>query len=327
MKVSDLGEFALIERLAGILTTPDPEDVVVGIGDDAAVWRSGVGFVIATTDTMVDGVHFTSSGADWQSIGWKAFATNASDIAAMGGWPEYALVTLCLPLDTDLANLEQLYEGLRASAHACAAHVIGGDVVRSDTMTITVAVLGRAREKDGEPLLLRRDGAKFGDVIAVTGTLGDSAGGLRRLNEGATDGGLIERHLRPNPRLAHAGVAVGVGLRSGIDVSDGLLQDIWHICEMSGTGAVIRAADVPISDELRETYPEDALELACTGGEDYELVLAGPAEAMDRLNAEMVEGGVTIIGEIVDDPEHRVRLLDADGNEIRYERQGWDAFQ
>jgi len=224
--------------------------------------------------------------------------------------------------------MDQLYEGLRDSGRVCGVYIIGGDVVRASEISITVAVIGRAEQRDGEPLLLRRDAARPGDLIAVTGTLGDSAGGLRRLQDGAgPDDALVQRHLRPRPRLAEAGVAVQVGVRCGIDVSDGLLQDIGHICERSKAGAVVHAADVPISDKLRAACPDEALQLACTGGEDYELVLVGSEAALNELMSELPDARITVIGEIVEDRAARVRLLDADGSEIRYERTGWDAFK
>ncbi|MEK7246999.1 MAG: thiamine-phosphate kinase [Chloroflexota bacterium] len=327
MKLSDIGEFGLIERLAAIVGPAKHDDVIVGIGDDAAVWRSGDEYLIATTDTMVEGVHFLA-GAPWEDIGWKAMAVNVSDIAAMGGWPRYALVTLCLPPDTDIQAIEQLYDGLNTYARMCAIRVIGGDTVRANNVTITVTVIGRAEQLEGEPLLLRRDAAKPGDVIAVSGMLGDSAAGLRRLREGAPPSDeLASRHLRPTARLAEGVVAVQTGLRCGIDVSDGLLQDIGHICKRSNIGAVLNAADIPISDELRLAYPGDALRLACTGGEDYELVLIGAADLIQATEDELGEGALTIIGEIVKDYDRRVRVIDDAGKEMRFERPGWDAFR
>jgi thiamine-monophosphate kinase len=220
----------------------------------------------------------------------------------------------------------ELYEGLQESARACDAQIVGGDVVRSPVMTITVALYGRAEQYDGEPLLLRRGDARAGDAIAVSGALGDSAAGLRRLREAAgADDPLVQRHLRPRARLAVASAAVHAGVRCGIDVSDGLLQDVGHICEASGVGAVIRAADVTLSDALRAAYPDEALELACTGGEDYELVLAGPRGAIDRVSDALNEGGLNVIGEIVGG--EGVRLIGEDGAEIHFERAGWDAFK
>jgi thiamine-monophosphate kinase len=324
VKVSDLGEFGLIERLTGMLPAGGSPDLIVGIGDDAAVWRVGDEYVIATTDAMVDGVHFLSERVGWTGIGWKAMAVNISDIAAMGGQPQIALVTLALPSETNFLRLQKLYEGMRDCALTSGTYIIGGDTVRAETLSISVTVLGRARRDDaGEPMLLRRDAARPGDAIAVTGELGDSAAGLRRLVEGCHGPDpFVFRHMHPPARLAEADTAVQLGVRCGIDVSDGLVQDVGHIGERSGVGATIRAADIPISDGLRAAYPDDALRLACTGGEDYELVLVGSPALIDALNIPL-----TVIGEIVDDPEHHVRLLDDAGNEITFERGGWDAFR
>ncbi|MEX1194349.1 MAG: thiamine-phosphate kinase [Dehalococcoidia bacterium] len=322
MDVSELGEFALIERLTRLVGDEGSPDLIVGPGDDAAVWRVGGEYLIATTDTMVEGVHFNRECSAWPDVGWKALATNVSDIAAMGGAPLFALVTLALPEDTPAEAMDSLYAGLGECARAYVVAVAGGDVARAPQVVITIAVTGRATLDDqGQPLLLRRNTAQPGDVVAVTGTLGDSAAGLRRLQEGARQrDDLVSRHLRPTPRLALGQTAVREGVRCGIDVSDGLLQDIGHICEASEVGATLRAADIPLSAQLRAAYPDDALELACTGGEDYELVLAGPREAIERVP------DVTIIGEILEGPPH-VHLLDENGREIKFERAGWDAFR
>jgi thiamine-monophosphate kinase len=328
VKLSDLGEFGLIERLARIVGTPRDEDLIVGIGDDAAVWRVGAEFLIATTDTMVEDVHFRPGQAPWADVGWKAMAVNISDIAAMGGTPLFALVTLALPQGMPVDSVEIMYAGLAECAREYGITVAGGDVVRAPQTSITVALIGRAEQRDGEPLLLRRDAARAGDVIAVTGTLGDSAAGLRRLQEGAGgDDPLARRHLWPRPHLSPASMALKIGVTCAIDVSDGLLQDIGHICERSGVGATIRAQDVPLSDELKSAYPDDALRLACTGGEDYELVLVADREILDAIAPAMGLAQITVIGEIVDDVDQRVRLLDDAGHEVSFDRTGWDAFR
>src|SRR3990170_868870 len=156
--------------------------------------------------------------------------------------------------------------------------------------------------------------------IAVTGTLGRSAAGLRRLKEGApADDPLARAHLRPRPPLAVARRAVQLGVPCAIDVSDGLLQDLGHVCEMSGLGAVVRAAAVPLSDELRDAYADDALALACAGGEDYELLLVAPAETLSALGSE-----VSVIGEMVESKKREARLVDASGEEMRVPVAGWD---
>jgi thiamine-monophosphate kinase len=329
VKLSDIGEFALIERLAARVHNVEAGEVIVGIGDDAAVWKAGGAYYIATTDTMVEGVHFSPGSSSWGDVGWKAMASNLSDIAAMGGWPPYfALVTLALPAKTDVETAEALYDGLAECAREYGVAIVGGDTVRAPQAIVTVALIASAKLHAGKPRLLRRDKAQPGDVIAVTGTLGDSAGGLRRLQEGpAASDPLIRRHLRPQPRTNTGAEAAQRGILCGIDVSDGLLQDIGHICERSPVGAVLQAADVPLSAELRAAYPKDALQLACTGGEDYELVLVGRAPIIEKMAKELTSERITVIGKIVSDPEHRVRLLNDNGEEIRFERAGWDAFR
>jgi thiamine-monophosphate kinase len=178
--------------------------------------------------------------------------------------------------------------------------------------------------RDGEPLLMRRSAAKAGDLIAVTGSLGDSAAGLWRLRKGATEEDpLVRAHLRPLPRLADAQEAVRQGVACAIDVSDGLLQDLGHICERSGLGANVVDSFIPLSDALRAAYPEDALALATGGGEDYELLMAADQETLDRLG-EVLTADVTTIGRMIESTEHGPRLVDEDGNEHPVATRGWD---
>lgn len=324
MDLAEIGEFGLIDRLLRL--SPDrPDEIIVGPGDDAAVWRVGddhPSYVIATTDTLVEGVHFLPGRTPWADLGYKAIAVNASDVYAMGGEPQFALVTLGLPPEMDVAQLDAVYRGLHE--FGCGVTVVGGDVVRSPVFFITVALTGKPQVRDGRPLLLRRSRARPGDAIAVTGTLGDSAAGLRRFSAGAgPDDPLVRAHLRPAPPAAAAISAAQIGVQCGIDVSDGLLQDIGHLCEMSGTGAVVHADAIPISDAVRAAFPAEALRLACTGGEDYQLVLAGPAALLGEVAA-VPSVRLTVIGEMTDGPEKRVHLLDADGREITFESPGWD---
>ncbi len=323
MKVSGIGEFGLIARLAAAVGAGRPAELVVGIGDDAAVWRAGETYLLATTDTLVEGVHFLPRLTPWEDLGWKALAVNVSDVAAMGGRPLFALVTLALSPETDVADVDALYAGLRECAEGVGIAIAGGDIVRAPQVSVTVALIGEAQVRDGRPLLLRRDAARPGDAIAVTGTLGDSAGGLRRLREGAppTDP-LVRAHLQPRPPLAMAQEAARLGITCGIDISDGLLQDLGHICETSGVGVTIRAGAVPISGHLDQAYPDDALALACTGGEDYEMLFSGRGEVFEKLQS-ATGAPLTIIGEITGGPP-RVRLLDATGNNITLDTSGWD---
>jgi thiamine-monophosphate kinase len=319
--VEHLGEFGLIERLIRLAGGEASSDLIVGPGDDAAVWRAGGEFLLATTDTVVEGVHFLPNRARWQDVGWKVLAANVGDIAAMGGTPLFALVTLALPRDSGTEQTDALYEGLGACARKYGIAIAGGDVVRAPQVSVTVALIGRAEQREGEPLLLRRCTARAGDCIGVTGTLGDSAGGLRRMREGAgTEDPLVRRHMRPAPPVETGRAAVLAGLRCGIDVSDGLMQDVGHLCEASHVRALVRGSDLPLSNALLAAYRADALELACTGGEDYELVLAGPRETLEALP------GVTVIGVFEEGPP-RVTVLGDSGGAIKFERGGWDAFR
>jgi thiamine-monophosphate kinase len=321
-----MGEFGLISRLAEVLGPPASDDAIVGIGDDAAVLRFGREHVLVTTDTMVQAVHFLP-GSPWEDIGWKALASNVSDIAAMGGEPRFALVTLALPAEQPAADSESVYAGLRACAERYGVSVVGGDVVRAQQVAITIALLGVARSGGGEPLLLRRAAARPGDAIALTGTVGDAVGGLLRMKDGTPpDDALVRAHLHPEAQLAAGAAAVTAGIRCAIDVSDGLLQDVGHICEMSGVGAVVQAGAIPVSEALRKAFGKDSLRLACTGGEDYQLVVVGQAALMEGL-IRSAGVPVTVIGEIIDSADPRVRLLDDAGREITFPSRGWDAFR
>jgi thiamine-monophosphate kinase len=220
--------------------------------------------------------------------------------------------------------MDALYAGLAECAGEYGVTVVGGDVVSAPQTAVTVALIGRANVREGAPLLMRRDGACAGDVIAVTGTLGDSAAGLRRLRDGVTTAdALVRAHLRPQPPLSLGREAARAGIVCAIDVSDGLIQDLGHICEASGLGADVRADAVPLSRPVRSTYPAEALALACGGGEDYELVLVGRRDRVEAL-AEANAGAISIIGEVTGEQRGRVRLLDSAGAEVAVSGGGWD---
>jgi len=330
VNVSDLGEFGLIERLRAALPAVAPDRLVIGIGDDAAVWRRDAGCTIATTDTMVAGVHFLPGAVEWRDIGWKALATNISDIAAMGGMPAFALVTLCLPPETPVDAVDALYTGLRECADDYGVTIAGGDIVSAPVFAITIALIGEAKMSGHrEPLLLRRDAARDGDLIAVTGALGGSVGGLRALKEGEPRTGalrrLIERHMRPQPRTDAGRAAIAAGIRCAIDISDGLVQDLGHICSASGVGAELRLDRVPLDADLVATYRDDASMMAAAGGEDYELLLVGAEDAIARASAALPVP-LTVVGSIVAGGV-RVRVLDAEGHDVPMMTSGWDHLQ
>ena len=336
MKVSDLGEFGLIERLAAALAArpgvASSERLAAGIGDDAAVWLNdprAAFATIATTDTLVADVHFLPDATPWADVGWKAIAVSVSDIAAMGGKPEFALLTLGLPGSAEVEQLDELYSGVAEACEAYGVVVAGGDVVRAESMFITVALSGRAElDTKGKPLVLRRDAAQAGDAVAVTGCLGGAAGGLRALQDGLAESestrALITRQRRPRARLAAGSAALAARIRCGIDISDGLLQDLGHVCRASALGAVLRSEELPIDPALADVFePEQALQFAAAGGEDYELLFTGGREQIAELTRQ-ADMPVTIIGEMVDVARAGVRLLDGAGREIEVPDAGWD---
>jgi len=324
VEISEIGEFGLIERLAAVVAAEAPADLILGVGDDAAAWRAGEQVLLATSDTLVEGVHFLPEFAPWADVGWKALAVNVSDIAAMGGEPLFALVTLALPPETDVAAADDIYAGLAECAEQFGVAIVGGDVVRAPQVSVTIAVIGRAQMQGTKPLVMRRDRARAGDAIAVSGTLGDAAAGLWRLRKGAAhDETLVQAHLRPVPPLEAAQEAARAGIECAIDISDGLLQDLAHICRRSGLGAVVEADSLPLSNDLLSAYPEDALALAGTGGEDYALLVTGADEVIEQLR-ENAAVSITVIGRMADAEAHIPKLLDASGDEIAMSSAGWD---
>ena len=336
MLVSQLGEFGLIslvQEWTGSAASgpadisPDTCRIAVDNGDDAAA----VTFVrdqvteLYTTDTMVDGVHFTSETTPWQDLGWKAIASNVSDVAAMGGDPAFALVTLGLPADALVENVRQLYAGMTEICQEFGTRVIGGDMVRSPVGFISVALTGIAT---GKPMV--RTAAWPGHLIGVTGPVGGSAGGLRAML-GETEAKrpdadqLALIHRRPRPHVAEGQTLVANGVGSAMDVSDGLADDLAKLCLASGVAAIIRAEKVPAEPALKSAFPDDWLDLALYGGEDYVLLFTAPPEIMEAA-IEALPDSAAVIGEITDGNPGTVTVLDADGNPRLRSGAGWDHF-
>jgi thiamine-monophosphate kinase len=280
---------------------------------------------------MVSGVHFLSDKTAWPDVGWKSLAVNLSDIAAMGARPHLALVTLMLPTDYLVEDALALYSGLNEAAQAYGVTLGGGDIVQAPAFAITVALSGWAATSAlGEPVVMTRDAARIGDVVAVSGCLGDGVGGLTLLRDDTPVDDDVTRYLhtaltRPQPRLELAKAAVGAGVRCAIDVSDGFLQDVGHIARASEAGIRIDANRIPISDELHERFPGRALGFALTGGEDYELVLIGHRGAIEALIGK-TETPLTEVGEVVEYDTPRVAVVDETGREIPIGKRGWDHF-
>ena len=329
MLVRDLGEFQLIDLLAGAAgVRGDPAargDLVLSIGDDAAAWRGSDDTTVLTTDTMVEGVHFSLEWTGWEDLGWKAVATNQSDIAAMGCSPMYAVVSLGLRGDLPVDGLVEMYRGMAAACTANGGAVVGGDVVRSPAFFVTVAMIGSA---EGDEPLLRRDKARPGDIVAVTGTLGSSAGGFQVMRDGLAPDGEAEIHLRsahnrPVPRIREGRALRTLGVTAAMDISDGLVDDLGKLSVASGVGADLYAENIPVDDLLKRSFPEDWLTLALSGGEDYELAFAAPAKIVEEVQ-KALDTKVTPIGQVREGKG--IRILDADGNEMPVNHGGWDHF-
>jgi thiamine-monophosphate kinase len=338
LTVRDVGEFGLIARLQadletrlGLASNGAVPGLVLGIGDDAAIWEPTPGAQqVVTTDALVEDVHFRLGTTSWSDLGWKALAVNVSDIAAMGARPRHALVTLGLTPQTRLADLRELYRGLAELAERFDLSVIGGDVVSAPVFVLSVTVIG---ESNGP--LLRRDAGRPGDLVAVTGALGASMGGLRLLEQGSSSSPEADRlrqaHLRPLPRVAEGQALVRAGLRCAMDLSDGLLGDTTRLCERSGVGALLEAERVPVDPALLAAFGGEARSIAIAGGEDYELLCAGPPAALDQARSALaaLDTPLTVVGRLIERPagDPAVRLVDALGQPFALAAGSWDHFR
>jgi thiamine-monophosphate kinase len=327
MKLSRLGEFGLIERLRRKL--PAGRGVRIGIGDDAAWLENSSGSSLVTADLLIEGVHFNLKWTSLYDLGFKSLTVNLSDIAAMGGVPAYAVVSLGIPAHFDSDDIEHFYRGLNALARASRVSVVGGDTSVADVLIISVCLIGHAPQRP-----VRRAGASAGDDIYVTGTLGDSALGLSLLQHGRTRADkkavsfLLARHRRPSARLAVGALLATDRLATAmIDVSDGVLQDLGHICRASDIGAIICKDKLPLSPAFRSLAGKDGTRHVLSGGEDYELLFCSrPSSraAIEKL-AKRFRVPITRIGTCVSG--RRVDVVDRLGKTISLGALGHDHFK
>jgi thiamine-monophosphate kinase len=335
MRLGELGEFALIARLQSRLHGPPRSHVIRDIGDDCAVLRPAAGMdVLLTTDTQEEGVHFRRDWASPEDIGWRCLAVNVSDIAAMGGSPLGAVVALSLPATLDVAFLEALYDGMQAVAQRYDCPVIGGNISqRADTLSVTITVAGQV--PCGQSVY--RSGARVGDEIWVTGTLGSAKAGLEVLSHPQAVAGLhtaavLSRYRRPQPRLYEAQfLRQQARLHSLLDISDGLSSDLRHVCEASGVGAELQAAAIPMSADARQialALQVEPLHFALHGGEDFELCLTAPPGSIDRIQAAFTRQfhcPLVRVGTI--QPGHAVQLVLPQGQVMPLPARGYDHFR
>jgi thiamine-monophosphate kinase len=323
MPLDDLGEFDVIARIIERLGDAAARDIVVPPGDDAAAWAVEAGLAVATVDTLAEGTHWRRDTMSLADVGWRAIATTVSDIAAMGAQASYVLIAAELGPDLSLEELDGFAEGVAASCRRHGVRVAGGNVAAARVTSFSSTAFGSAAP--GE--LLRRDGARAGDLVAVSGTPGAAAAGLAAIQSGAENTGLlIEAHRRPHARLELGRAALEAGVRCAIDISDGLLQDLGHVARASGVGIEIAADALPLHPAAVELLGrERALALALGGGEDYELALTAPAATLDAL-----AGGsppLTRIGRVAVERPGQVVARDAAGRALRPSSGGWDQLR
>jgi thiamine-monophosphate kinase len=312
MKVKDIGEFGLIDR---ITKKPKDKKILVSIGDDAAVFKTDEGLQVLTTDCLVEGDHFRREWFTAMQIGMKAIEINISDIAAMGAIPKYVLVSIALPRNLEVEFVDELYRGMWKTCHKYNIEIIGGNMTHCKKIVISITLTGEVNKKN----LCLRSGAKPGDLIFVSGHLGEGKAGLRLFQEEIVGFEKVKKnYLEPKAKLKTA-LSIAPYVNSMIDVSDGLAPEIKHICDESKCGAIIYKDKIPISDEVRHIarkLREDEYDYALYGGEDFELVFTTSQDNLDN-----IEG--FLVGEII---KNKKINLYFDGKEKVIAEKGYDHF-
>ena len=308
--VADLGEFGLIARItAGRELSPG---TLLGPGDDAAVLAAADGWVVVTTDVLVEGVHFRLDWSTPQQVGRKAVAANLADVAAMGAVPTALVVGLAVPGRTPISTVDGLAAGMWAEVAQAGAGIVGGDVVSSEQLVVSVTALGDLQGRAP----VTRSGARPGNVLGLCGRLGWSAAGLALLRQGFRSPlAMIAAHCAPEPPYGAGPQAASAGSTAMIDISDGLLADAGHVAEASGVGIDIDSAALPVASQLVEVASAlgaDARHWVLTGGEDHALLASFPAGV--ALPGEWTQVGVVREG----------RGVTVDGGEVL--PGGWEHF-
>lgn len=318
-----LSEFNLIREYFSNQTC-GREDVVLGVGDDCALLAPPAGMeLVVTSDTLVEGVHF-QQGADPKALGHKSLAVNLSDLAAMGATPSWVTLALTLP-ETDPLWLKSFSSGFLSLASKHSVALVGGDTTRGP-LSVTITAHGFVRPRAA----LRRSGARVGDHVFITGTLGDAAIALLVRQGGyAIENGLAELEERldlPQPRLAVGSSLVGVA-NSAIDISDGLVADLGHICKQSGVGARVLLDEIPVTEQITEYLQQGGRwDSVIAGGDDYELCFTVSPEKVGVLDMvrQNLDCKLTRVGEIVS--EQGVSCIMPDGTVLDHSGSGYQHF-
>jgi thiamine-monophosphate kinase len=329
MKLKEIGEFGLIDLIRKKFPVKD-KNLVLGIGDDAAVIKlTPERLLIFTTDTLRQGVHFDLSYYSYQQVGWKAMAANLSDVAAMGGIPTFGLISLGLPEKIKTEDVLKIYKGMTDLSKRFGCKLCGGDLFLSSEIVITIALLGEVEPE----FLVKRSGAKPGDLICVTNDLGQSQAGLELLKAKKNPKpSWVKKHLKPSPRVKEARFLVQtLDLTSMIDISDGFGSDLYHIAEESRVGALIFEQNIPLCKTLLKmatVLGKSPLDLALSSGEEYELLFTIKKEEKKKLKllkAKVPNLNITVVGEIKDRKEG-LKIIDSKGRVKNLKRAGYSHF-
>lgn len=310
MKLNQISEFDLIKRISQ--KTKD-KNILKGIGDDAAVIKVGNKLLTITTDTIVEGDHFSLKYFTPEQIGKKAIEINVSDIGSMGANPKYALVSLVLPKNLDVEIIERIYKGMRSSGKKHKVEIIGGNITHGKELVIGIDMIGEVKKEN----LCLRSHAKPGDFILVSGDLGSSTAGLNLFRKNIKGHDKVKlKHLEPKSKF-HKVKPFLKYIHAMIDVSDGLASEVKHICEQSNMGAIIFKDNIPIKQETRQAAKaakKDPLDYALYGGEDFELVFT-----VSEKNLNKVRG--FLVGEIT---KRKGAYLYSRGKETKIKKHGYD---
>lgn len=345
--ISSIGEFGLIERIRQIVRPAGPgslleKNLLAGISDDAAVYRPTPGMVeLLTTDALVEGIHFDLTFTSLKHLGWKSMAASFSDIAAMGGTPRYALVSLSLPKKISVEMVEEFYSGAQSACREYSCILAGGDTTASRAnMMVSVTVAGEAEEER----VRYRSGAKPGQLLCVSGHLGASVAGLKilqrakmRFEEAGRPAAFnpdfepyapaLEKHLMPKPRLDIAAiVTTTVTIGAMIDISDGLAAEVHHICRESTVGASVYERSIPlhsVTQKIAEELSESPTDYGLYGGEDYELLFT--IDDAEYAKLEKLTADVSIVGRITE-ASNGIELVREQGEHEMLRPGGWNHF-
>lgn len=334
MQIKEFGELNIIKKFLTQFEVSN-HNILKGIGDDAAVIKFDNKCLLITTDMLVEDVHFLSSYTSQYVLGKKAVAVSLSDIAAMGGIPKYLLTSIAMPEHTLTEFIDLFYRGVKERIEEFNMALIGGNTSSSpDRIIIESVVIGEALTEQ----VVYRNGAKVGDIVYTTGFLGDSALGLRiwktKGTEPVTDPFMRDamlKHINPVPRVKEGRLIAEKRLASAmIDISDGLIQDLRHIAEKSGVGAMVRLSNIPLSTAMKRhilNKPDD-ITFAMSGGEDYELLFTARPERKEEIEelSKEINLPITAIGEIVP-KEDGIKVIAQDGMEMKIEKEGFEHFR